>query len=144
VLQFVLLALVAAAGLVAGDAWGGSLAAMTSISGLVLMAGGALLAGAGLLRLGPNLTPVPRPRDGAQLVESGVYAAVRHPIYGGIIVAAVGWGLAAASPLTLLLAAVLAGFFELKSRREEAWLAGHYPGYVEYMAHTRRFLPRLY
>jgi protein-S-isoprenylcysteine O-methyltransferase Ste14 len=107
------------------------------------MLGGALLAARGLLDLGRNLTPVPRPRDDAQLVETGIYALVRHPIYGGIIVAAVGWGALSASPAALLLAGLLAVFFDLKSRREEAWLAAHYTGYLTYVSRTRRFIPWL-
>ena len=143
-LQFVLLLSIALVGLVGGDAWSGTLARITDVAGLALLAGGVVLAAAGLLALGRSLTPLPRPRDGAVMVESGVYAAVRHPIYGGLIVAAFGWGLMVASPLALILAAVLAGFFELKSRREEAWLMEHYPGYVDYMEQTRRFVPGIH
>ena len=144
VLQFALLLLVALAGLVNGGAWAGPFATFTSLAGLALMLAGAFLLGRGLLDLGRALTPVPRPRDDAELVESGAYATVRHPIYGGLIVTAFGWGLAAASPLALLLTLVLAGFFELKSRREEAWLAERYADYRAYMSRTRRFIPGIY
>jgi protein-S-isoprenylcysteine O-methyltransferase Ste14 len=143
-LQVVLLPLVALAGVVSGGVWQGTLAPLGALVGLALMVGGAVLLGRGLLDLGRNLTPVPRPRDDARLVETGIYALVRHPIYGGIIVSALGWGLLAASPLTLLLAGLVAVFFDLKSRREEAWLAAHYSGYRTYMSRTRRFIPRVY
>lgn len=139
-----LLAAVALAGLTTGDAWGGTLGSVTSLLGLALMVGGFALLGRGLLDLGRNLTPVPHPRHDAVLVETGVYARVRHPIYGGLIAATVGWALMAASLLTLLLAALLAVFFELKSRREEAWLKAHYAGYATYTTRTRRFIPGLY
>ncbi len=86
---------------------------------------------------------MPHPRDDARLVDSGVYALVRHPIYGGLILTAFGWALVLASPLTLLLAVVLAVFFGLKSRREEAWLTERYERYAEYMARTKRFVPYL-
>ncbi len=143
-LQALLLPLVALAGVVSGGAWDGLLASLSALVGLALMVGGAVLLGRGLLDLGRNLTPVPRPRDDAQLVETGIYALVRHPIYGGIIVAAFGWGAVAASPLTLLLAGAVAVFFDLKSRREEAWLTTHYAGYLTYMSRTRRFIPWAY
>ena len=143
-LQFVLLPLVAWAGLAAGNAWAGSLAALTSAAGLVLMAAGAVLVARGLLDLGRNLTPVPRPRDDAQLVASGIYAHVRHPIYGGLMATAVGWALLAASPVALLLALLLALFFEAKSRREESWLSERYADYPAYATTTSRFFPRLY
>ncbi len=143
-LQFMLLTLMAAAGLTADDAWAGTLAGVTGAVGLALMAGGASLLALGSRDLGRNLTPVPRPRADARLVESGAYALARHPIYGGLIVAGLGWGLFTASPPALLLAFVLTGFFELKSRREEAWLVAHYPAYPAYMERTRRFIPYLY
>lgn len=144
VLQFVLLAAAALAGLVDGGTWSGTLAVVTGPLGLVLMGAGALLLGRGLMDLGRNLTPVPHPRDGAQLVVSGVYAQARHPIYGGLMLTAVGWGLVSASPLALGLAIVLMAFFGLKSRREEAWLYDRYAGYSAYAAQTKRFVPYLY
>ena len=103
-----------------------------------------MLLGRGLLDLGRNLTPVPHPRDDAQLVVSGVYAIARHPMYGGLILTAFGWALVAASPLTLALAVVLLLFFGLKSRREEVWLRERYEGYPAYAARTKRFVPWLY
>jgi protein-S-isoprenylcysteine O-methyltransferase Ste14 len=99
------------------------------------------LAVRGVRDLRDALTPLPYPRDGAELVETGVYARVRHPIYGGLIMAAVGWGLVAASPISIVLAGVLFGFFQLKSRREEIWLTERYPGYPAYRERTRRLIP---
>jgi protein-S-isoprenylcysteine O-methyltransferase Ste14 len=87
---------------------------------------------------------MPRPRADAQLVQTGVYALVRHPLYGALILGSIGYGLLMASPPTLLLAALLAAFFSLKSRREEAWLLDHFEGYAAYMERTRRFFPWLY
>ena len=84
---------------------------------------------------------MPRPRDDGSLVETGVYARARHPIYGGLVLAGAGWGLICASPAGLVLAAALLGFFALKSTREERWLVGRFPGYPAYRARTRRFIP---
>jgi protein-S-isoprenylcysteine O-methyltransferase Ste14 len=139
----VLLALIASAGLVDPSA-GGAPPLVVWLAGLALMATGALLLGRGLLDLGRALTPVPHPRDGAQMVVSGVYALARHPIYGGLLLTAFGWGLVAASLLALGLAVALALFFGLKSRREEAWLKERYAGYEDYATRTRRFIPYLY
>jgi protein-S-isoprenylcysteine O-methyltransferase Ste14 len=90
------------------------------------------------------LTPLPHPRAGASLVDTGSYRLVRHPIYGGIVLGAAGYGLVTASPLALVGAAALLGFFRLKSGREEMWLEQRYPGYPAYRTRTRRMIPFLY
>lgn len=143
VLQFVLLALVAVAGL-AGPAWDGAARVVTSALGAALGAVGLLLAFRGLVDLQDALTPLPHPRDGAALVDTGTYRLVRHPIYGGIVLGAAGYGLLAASPPALLGAAVLLAFFRLKSAREEIWLEARYPGYAGYRTRTRRMIPLIY
>jgi protein-S-isoprenylcysteine O-methyltransferase Ste14 len=116
-----------------------------SIGGLVLVAVGGLLAVLGVLHLGRSLTALPHPRDGSQLVETGVYGLVRHPIYGGLVISTLGYGLAMHALLTALIGtAVLLGFFRLKSAREEVWLEHRYEAYATYRARTRRMLPFIY
>jgi protein-S-isoprenylcysteine O-methyltransferase Ste14 len=69
---------------------------------------------------------------------------VRHPIYGGLVLAATGWALLTAAVPALVGAALLLAFFRLKSGREEVWLRDRYPGYAAYAARTRRLIPFLY
>jgi protein-S-isoprenylcysteine O-methyltransferase Ste14 len=65
-------------------------------------------------------------------------------MYGGAVIAALGWSLAMASPFALLGALALLVFFDLKSRREEAWLGEQFAGYEAYRQRTRRLIPFLY
>ena len=109
-----------------------------------MIAAGGLLSLRGVLDLHENLTPFPRPLPHARLVDTGSYGLIRHPIYGGLIVAAAGWGVATASPVALVGAGVLLAFFDLKSRREERWLAEQFEGYEAYRSRTRKLLPWLY
>lgn len=112
--------------------------------GALLLVAGLVVAGRGLLDLGPNVTPFPRPRDTGALVEHGIYGVIRHPIYAGLILLAVGWSLARTSSLALLLAVAFVVFLDLKARREEIFLAAAFPGYEAYRRRTRRFVPGLY
>jgi protein-S-isoprenylcysteine O-methyltransferase Ste14 len=143
VLQLVLFAAIAAAGGIGPD-WGGGLRVGSLLAGAALIAAGGYLSLRGVLDLRENLTPFPRPLAGARLIDSGSYGLVRHPIYGGLIIAAAGWGMATASPAAILGAGLLFVFFDLKSRREEAWLAETFEGYEDYRRRTRKMLPGLY
>ena len=118
--------------------------AAAMIAGLILGASGLLLALAGLWRLGDNLSILPHPKDGATLVQSGAYRIVRHPIYSGLIVGAAGWALMNASLLTLVYAVILLAFFDIKSRREERWLARKFPDYAAYQTRVRKLIPFIY
>lgn len=99
---------------------------------------------AGFRDLGRNLTPMPRPRDGAVLVEHGIYARIRHPIYAGLILGGLGWSAVTRSLPATGVALLLAIYLNLKALREEEWLADRYPGYHAYRDRTRRFVPRVY
>ena len=103
-----------------------------------------LLASAGL-RLGASLTPFPTPREGQQLTTAGAYALVRHPMYGGGILIALGWTIIFASVVGLGLTLVLAIFLDLKARREEIWLRDRYRGYASYCRKTpHKLIPFVY
>ena len=143
VLQAVLLVLIGASGWLGPD-WAGPAHAATLLAGAALLGAGGLLALRGLVDLRDALTALPHPRDDARLVDHGAYRLVRHPIYGGLVIGAAGYGLVTASVVALLGAVVLLGFFDLKSRLEEGWLAARYPGYDAYRARTRRLIPFLY
>ena len=142
-IQAVLLVLVAWAGTL-GPAWDGPAWTVTLAAGAAAMAAGGLLALRGVVDLREALTALPHPRSGARLIDTGAYRLVRHPIYGGIVIGAAGFGLVTSSPAALAGALVLLGFFRLKSAREEAWLEDHYPSYGTYRSRTRRMLPLLY
>lgn len=112
--------------------------------GVVLgLIGGALIL-AGMFNLGHNLTVVPHPKDDSSLVQSGAYALVRHPIYSGIIIGAVGMALWRNGWLTLLYALLLFIFFDIKSRQEERWLTAKFPDYPAYQQRVRKLIPFVY
>jgi protein-S-isoprenylcysteine O-methyltransferase Ste14 len=127
-----------------GPRWSGPDRAIGAVSGAALIASGVGLVSAGILGLRRQLTAYPRPVPGGRLIEDGVFGIVRHPMYGGAVLAALGWGLVMASPMGLVGALVLGVFFDLKSRREEAWLGEQFVGYATYRRRTRRLIPWLY
>lgn len=145
-LQFACFALVAAAWWFAPPGPEGDLRLVLQPAAYAVGLVGAVLIGSGVaeLRRASALTAVPHPRAEADLVQTGAYRFVRHPIYGGLILGALGLALLAPWVGTFAAVAVLAVVLDLKRRREEAWLADRYPGYVEYRRRTRALIPFLY
>ena len=126
-----------------GSRWPRSDRLALEVLGAVAASGGIGLFVYARVTLGRSFTPLPRPRDDASFTDRGPYRRVRHPVYAGVILAAIGWSLLRA-PIGLVPSALLAVVFDLKSRREEAWLLERYPPYDAYRRRTRRFVPLLY
>ena len=121
--------------------WPAPLARVATFAGAALALAGAWLFVASVLRLGANLTPLPRPKPQGTLVRTGPYAIVRHPIYAGGLALALGWALLVHGSLTLLYVAALLVFLDIKSAHEERWLVARYPDYADYRRRVRKLIP---
>lgn len=95
--------------------------------------------------LGRYMTVSIQVTEGQILVQAGPYARIRHPIYTGIVAAAVGLSLLFLSPPLLILAGFLAVLATYRVRIEDAFLRSPEAfgeRYEAYAARTGRFLPR--
>lgn len=144
--QFVLFAIIGGAGVRDGVQIGvpGSWGWAFLLLGIVAIISGGLLAARGSWDLRASFSPFPRPVEGAPLIETGAYRLVRHPIYGGLILAGLGWSLATSSILAMLATGLLLVLFAAKSRREEAWLEVIHSGYGAYRQRSKRLIPWIY
>ena len=113
---------------------------LASILGL----GALILIIKGLIDLGKNLTPLPYPIENGELVQTGIYRIVRHPLYSGLISAALAWTLFQMSISHLIATAILLIFFDIKANREETWLIEKYPDYSEYSQQVKKLIPGIY
>ena len=115
------------------------------VFGIILMIAGLALLLIALLSLGRALTPTPVPVDGAQLRTAGIYAVVRHPVYVGVLLAALGFTLAVGSIWQVLVWFLLLGFFLGKAFWEDRLLAErHGVAWYDYADHVGGFFPRLW
>lgn len=108
----------------------------------VLVVGGLVLVAVAALGLGRSLTPTPVPVAHGQLVTSGLYRWVRHPIYSGVLAVVAGLVLGSGNLVTAAVGVATVVFFHVKAGWEEARLAERFPGYADYAAATPRFVPR--
>ena len=121
--------------------WPATVARVALPVGIALMVLAIGLVVSGMVALGRNLAAVPRPKEGATLVERGPYRIVRHPMYTGAILIAFGWAFAVSGSLSLVYACLVVAFFAIKTAREERWLREELPGYVEYQRRVPGLIP---
>jgi protein-S-isoprenylcysteine O-methyltransferase Ste14 len=109
--------------------------------GLVLFAPGLGFAIWARVHLGRNWGTPMTQKDEPELVTSGPYRLVRHPIYSGILVA--GVGTAVALSWLWLSAVVLAGvYFVYSATVEERYMTQQFPdAYPAYKGATKMLLP---
>jgi len=114
------------------------------LMGTVLLILGSILGIAGVWALGTNRTPLPQPRESSTLVQHGIYAHLRHPLYTSVMLLSLGWSLVWQSWPSLGSALILIPFFYAKAIREEQSLRKKFPDYANYQRRVPRFIPRFH
>jgi len=112
--------------------------------GLLILSAGVVVAVLSYRTLGRSHSPWTTPLADGQLVTTGMYRCMRHPIYTGWILVALGWALLTGSRLGVGVALPGGTFYDLKAREEEKWLADTYAGYAAYQRQVKRFIPWIY
>jgi len=112
--------------------------------GLILFATGLGLAIWARVHIGRNWGTPMSQKDDPELVTSGPYQLVRHPIYSGILVAGIGTALALS--WSWLIAVALAGiYFVYSAATEERNLTEQFPdAYPVYKRSTKMLVPFIY
>ena len=94
------------------------------------------------LHLGRNWSGTVTLKEGHELIRSGPYAYVRHPIYTGLLVALLGSAVACGELRAMIGLSVVAGAFILKLRLEERLMREIFPGqYQRYCAQVPALVP---
>jgi len=111
------------------------------IAGLILFLAGLGLAVWARLYLGRNWGMPMTQKDQPELVTSGPYGFVRHPIYSGILLALLGTSLAT-NIYWLIACGVMGAYFVYSARVEERLLATSFPtAYPSYRTKTKMLIP---
>jgi protein-S-isoprenylcysteine O-methyltransferase Ste14 len=114
------------------------------VAGLVAFVVGVVLYRVAGRALGDALSPFTQPRFGAPLVTRGPYRYLRHPMYLGQMLVAVGAPLLVGARLTLVPALADVLLLGYRMLRDEEALARTFPEYTRYAARTKRILPYVF
>lgn len=109
--------------------------------GTALFVSGLAIAVWARIYLGRNWGMPMTEKEEPELVTSGPYRLVRHPIYSGLLLAILGTALAT-NLYWLIALGVLAGYFIYSARVEEKLLTSSFPdAYPRYRARTKMLVP---
>ena len=119
---------------------------LSQIGGLVLLSVGICIRFAAINELRGFFTGLVTIRTNHKLVDTGPYRFVRHPAYAGALLAHVGLGLSFRSWICLLFSTVPFFIAALYRMRVEEAALGRALGreYADYVARTRRLIPKIY
>jgi protein-S-isoprenylcysteine O-methyltransferase Ste14 len=112
------------------------------VAGVAIYSLGLITALAARFQLGDNWSNIETGQvlERQEVVAKGVYSFIRHPIYTGDLLLLVGLELALNSWLVVA-AVLLVPIVMSKAIKEEKMLRDELPGYDNYCAGTKRFIP---
>jgi protein-S-isoprenylcysteine O-methyltransferase Ste14 len=111
--------------------------------GVVIMAAGVAIAFWARFHLGANWSGVVTLKQDHELIRTGPYRTIRHPIYTGILLAFLGNAVEVGQVRGLLGLLIIWLSFYVKARREESFLVQEFgPRFDEHSQHTGMFLPK--
>lgn len=117
---------------------------IVAVSGALLTVLGVAFACWARYVLGRNWSSVVQVKQDHQLIQSGPYRWVRHPIYTGLLLAFLGTGIAIGEWRGAITVVIVAASFWFKLRLEERWMRENFgAAYDQYMQHTKALIPGL-
>jgi protein-S-isoprenylcysteine O-methyltransferase Ste14 len=109
---------------------------------VVLMVVGLAICFWARITLGRNWSGMVVFKEGHELIQTGPYRFVRHPIYTGMFAMVIGTAVEFNAPIAYGAAVVLITVLTLKSKQEEKLMVEHFPEqYTAYRAHTKAIIP---
>jgi protein-S-isoprenylcysteine O-methyltransferase Ste14 len=91
-----------------------------------------------------NLRVQPIPKQDAELITSGIYNYIRHPMYSSVLLLMLPFILNTSDIISLSLYFLLISTLIIKLRYEERLLEQKFPSYSNYLNRTYRLIPFIF
>jgi protein-S-isoprenylcysteine O-methyltransferase Ste14 len=113
-------------------------------AGVAVMVAGLAFAVWARVHLGTNWSGVVTLKEGHELIRTGPYRNIRHPIYTGILIGFLGSAIVNGQVRGLIAVAIIWASFYIKARREEVFLEQEFgPKFDEHTRLTGMFFPKI-
>jgi protein-S-isoprenylcysteine O-methyltransferase Ste14 len=113
-------------------------------SGLAITGLGIAIAIWARFSLGSNWSGTVTLKENHELIRKGLYSRIRHPIYTGILLGAIGSGMIHGEVRDLIGFFILYISFVIKAKREESFLFQEFgASFSEHQRRTGMFLPKI-
>lgn len=113
-----------------------------NIIGIIFAIIGLIIAISARITLGKNWSSAVVLKEKHQLITSGVYSYVRHPIYSGVLLMILGSAITLASPIAILILLAVLVTYIFKINDEEKLLSKYFAKeYIKYKKHTKVLIP---
>jgi protein-S-isoprenylcysteine O-methyltransferase len=117
----------------------------TDVTGLILTLAGCLLAIWARITLGSNWSGRATVKANHELIVTGPYSIARHPIYTGLLVAAIGTGIAVGEVRCILGFVLIVLAFLIKISQEERLMLETFPqAYPAYRQRVKALIPGVF
>lgn len=111
--------------------------------GAAICAAGVALVIAARRNLGRNWSDLVVLKRNHELIQSGPYRWIRHPLYSGMLLAILGSVMTVNSRFAYIAVPIVWLGFWLKAHREEALLEQRFPEYRHYRQRVKAFIPSI-
>ncbi len=88
-----------------------------------------------------NFNIQPNLKDGCQLITTGAYRYIRHPMYTSVITMMFAILVSTPTLIELFFFITLIAVLVMKAKREERLWCGHDEAYINYKKQTKLFIP---
>lgn len=112
--------------------------------GLTISVIGAIIACSSRYKLGKNWSLSVQKKENHQLIQDGMYKAIRHPIYTGLLLLFMGNAIIVGDNRAIIAIVIVFVSFWLKLKKEEKLLLKTFGDkYAEYKSRTKALIPYL-